>query len=192
MPLFVGLDLETTGLEPGDHRVIEFYAAAWSWDLIGAPEKVDELLLRINPERSIAADAQRVHHISLSDVERCPNWTIQGPKAHRALLDGDFIIAHNGKFFDGPFLNYEFQRIGLPKIEIPIIDTMLEGRWATPQGKVPNLGELCFATDVPYDDTPGKAHAADYDVDVMMQAFFKAVSWGFIKLPSPAFLSEAA
>jgi DNA polymerase-3 subunit epsilon len=54
---------------------------------------------------------------------------------------------------------------------------MKNGVWATPDGKKPNLEELCFACGVPYDKS--QSHKADYDVDVMMQAYFKAKSWGF-------------
>lgn len=48
-------------------------------------------------------------------------------------------------------------------------------------GKVPNLGELCFACGVYYDRE--KAHAAEYDVAVMLESFFIAHKKGFIQLP---------
>lgn len=188
--LIIGTDIETTGLEPGDHRIVEFYGSCYDWDGVGTPALKDELHLRIHPQRSMPVEAQRIHNISLADLEGCPIWDAVGSQVYRFLASGDLIIAHNGKFFDGPFINHELARIGLPQVNVPIVDTMLEGRWATPQGKVPNLGELCFACDVPYDATPGKAHAADYDVGVMMECFFRAVRWGWFKLPSPA--EEAA
>lgn len=186
--LIVGSDIETTGLEPGDHKVIEFYAEAWSWEPGREPEKLETTLLRIHPQRNIPIESQRIHKITLSDLEGCPTWDKVAEKAHRALVGADMIVGHNFKGFDMPFLNHEFMQAGLPPLNPQIIDTMLDGRWATPTGKVPNLGELCFACDIPYDTT--LAHSAAYDVDVMMQAFFKAVGWGWFKLPSP--LSEAA
>lgn len=48
-------------------------------------------------------------------------------------------------------------------------------------GKVPNLGELCFARGISYDRE--KAHAAEYDVTCMMEPFFIAHKKGFIQLP---------
>ena len=79
-----------------------------------------------------------------------------------------------------PFLNGELFRIGLPMINTFCVDTMLQCRWATPYGKYPNLGELCFATSTEYDTA--KAHGASYDVEVMMKSFFKGFNSGFINL----------
>ncbi|KCY89039.1 hypothetical protein J831_3542, partial [Acinetobacter baumannii 25691_8] len=39
---------------------------------------------------------------------------------------------------------------------------------------------LCFALNIDYD--PNAAHAADYDVDVMMQCFFAGLDRGFYKI----------
>jgi DNA polymerase-3 subunit epsilon len=179
----VGCDIETTGLEPGDHRIVEFYSVSYYWEPGCKPEKVKDLLLRINPERSIQIEAQRVHGISLEDLADEPRWLSVANEVRRELDEADLIIGHNIEGFDMPFINYELQRIKLPRIEKPLLDTMLRGRWATPQGKVPNLGELCFACDITYDTS--KAHAASYDVDVMMRSFFRAHEWGFFPLPSP-------
>jgi len=62
-----------------------------------------------------------------------------------------------------------------------VFDTMTEGRWATPDGKLPKLQELCFALEVEYDTN--KAHAAEYDVDVMMECLWKGIDCGFFTLP---------
>ena len=173
----LGLDIETTGLVPGEHRIIEYHGAMH--DETG--KRLSVLDVRIHPERSIQAEAQRVHGISLADLEGCENWNAVGPRVHAQMADADIFVAHNGDGFDLPFLNFEFKRIGLTEIKTPVVDTMLQGRWATPQGKVPNLGELCFATGVDYDATI--VHAASRDVQVMMTAFFRALKWGFFKLP---------
>jgi DNA polymerase-3 subunit epsilon len=91
------------------------------------------------------------------------------------------IVAHNGNGFDLPFIAAELLRIGSPVPNVQSVDTMLDGRWATPNGKYPNLEELCFAMDVPYDQK--LAHSAEYDVNVMLDCFFKALKMGFYKLP---------
>ncbi|SER27818.1 DNA polymerase-3 subunit epsilon [Faunimonas pinastri] len=187
MTLLAGTDIETTGLEPGDHRLVEFYAGLWD---LRSRKRVFELNQRIDPQRSIGIEAQRVHKISLGDLVGCPTWDMVAPKAHAVLSRADMIVAHNGDGFDLPFLNYEFKRVGLPPIEKPTVDTMLQGRWATPIGKSPNLGELCFACDMPYDAS--KAHAADYDVGVMMDCFFAGLDWGFYTLPEIEELARAA
>lgn len=190
--LIVGFDTETTGLEIGDHRIIEFYGSLWEI-VEGKFVKKDELNLRINPGRSIAAAAQAVHHISIQDLAGKPTWEMVAGSIHRFLEQADLLVAHNGRDFDLPFLNYEFKRVKLPALSASIFDTMQDGRWATPQGKVPNLGELCFACGIPYD--PSKAHAADYDVGVMMDCFRNGLAWGFYEFPDIAenmILREAA
>lgn len=178
--LIAGTDLETTGLDIGDHRIIEAYVGLWDSD---TRKLVKKTSLRINPQRSIMPAAQAVHKISIQDLQGCPVWdrSIAGV-VRDAIEEADFAVAHNGAGFDLPFLDYEFKRVGLGALTVPMFDTMIEGRWGTPQGKVPNLGELCFACGVAYD--PTKAHAADYDVERMMECFFKALDWGFYTLPA--------
>lgn len=175
--IFAGFDTETTGLEPGDHRFVELFVGVY--DLAGGRFK--SLLWRVNPERSIPAESQKIHGITLSELIREPTWDIVGPRVHTALTEVDFIVAHNGIGFDMPFVNHEFKRIGLPPINKPVVDTMLDGRWAHPYGKVPNLAELCWACGVDYDTS--KAHAADYDVDVMVECFIRGLEWGFFSIP---------
>lgn len=175
-----GYDTETTGIAYGDHRIIE--VAILTYDL--ATERLlDRYVQRIHPQRSIDAGAQRVHNIALADLVGEPVWKDVAPEVHRRLAGADLIVAHNGDGFDMPFTNYELARVGLPQITVPTFDTMLQGRFATPNGAVPNLGALCLACGVDYGTGLGKAHAADYDVEVMMQSFFNALRWGAIQLP---------
>lgn len=181
--LLVGTDIETTGLlgkdnKPGDHRIIELYAGLWD---TSTRAKVDELNLRIHPQRSILPAAQAVHGITIADLEGCPIWDHVAVRARTFIERGDAIVWHNGEGFDRPFIDGELERIKLPPLLLPGIDTMLEGRFATAMGTVPNLGQLCWSLGIEYD--ADKAHAADYDVDVMMQAFFRGLDWSFFQLP---------
>jgi DNA polymerase-3 subunit epsilon len=175
-----GLDIETTGLEWGEHRIVEVALLIYGEE--GALRT--KAVQRIDPQRSIQAKAQAVHGIALEMLVGCPTWEVVGPKFARLLDRCDLIVAHNGEDFDGPFVNHELQRLGLPAMRAPIFDTMKSARWATPLGKLPSLQELCFACDVPYN--PDQAHAAEYDVDRMMGCFFRGLDWGRFTLPSPA------
>lgn len=166
--LIAGLDLESTGLNQTDgHRIIECYIGLY--DPAAKLSKVDELNIRIHPQRGIDEEAQEVHGISLADLTGCPYWEEAAPLVHAFLSRSSAIVAHNGEWFDMPFLMGEFVRVGLPLIQRPLVDTLLQGRWATPEGALPNLGALAFACGVNYDKS--KAHAANYDVDVMMECF---------------------
>lgn len=181
--IIAGFDLETTGLEIGDHRIIEVYIGLYR----------DEHLLRkfhtlIDPKRSIGAEAMAVHKITMADVAGKPEWKEVAPTVQAYLAKADRWVAHNGREFDAKFLAYEFKRIGLQLPDRPIFDTM-DCVWATPDGKKPSLKELCFACGVEYLETSTTgtgAHAASYDVDVMMRSFFNAQRWGFIQLDTPA------
>lgn len=189
MALIAGLDLETTGLsQPEGHRIIE--VAVKLYDL-ETREPKGSFVQRINPERAISADAQRIHGIAFEDLVECPKWEEVAPKMVKVMKAVSGIVAHNGIGFDMPFVRGELMRIGLAMPDVYVIDSMLDARWATPNGKLPNLGELCFALDVHYD--PAKAHGADYDVEVMMACYFKGLDQGFFnKPPMPVALAAAA
>lgn len=170
-----GGDTETTGFLEPDHRFVELYTGLWR-----NGKKIFEFERKLNPERSIPLDAQRVHGITLQDVMGAQTWEQVAKAQHAVISKCDVIVFHNAEF-DWNFYKKEFERIGMTLPDIPVFDTMTEGVWATPDGKRPSLEELCLACDVEYDKT--KAHAAHYDVDVMMECFLKALDWGFYKLP---------
>lgn len=173
----LGLDTETTGfLDTGDHRFVEVYAGLWD-DTTGA--QIDAFYKRIHPGRSIPSPASNVHGILLSDLAGCPPFEEIAGELQAFMARGDYMVAHNGISFDGPFLDQEFMRVGLPAHRMRIIDTCTDARWATHNGKNPTLGELCFAMGVPYDASA--AHAASYDVEVMMQCFFTGRRWNYFQ-----------
>lgn len=179
--LIIGaLDLETTGFLEPDHRIVEVYVGLWK-----NGKRFYEYEQRIDPQRQIPAEAQRVHHISTSDVIGKPVWKDIAPKVLLILSKANVIVAHNGKEFDLPFLNMENKRVGVaPAPERQLIDTMLDGVWATHDGKKPRLEELCFACGIPYD--PALAHAAAYDVERMMECYFAGRASGDFAQPIPA------
>lgn len=179
-----GLDIETTGLEQEKgHRIIEFATLLYLYDeATGVVTPKGKFVQRINPQRAIDPGAFAVHGISYEDVAYCPTLEEVAPKIVKVMSACDLIVAHNGNGFDLPFIAAELLRIGQPIPDVQVVDTMVQGRWATPMGKLPNLGEFCFATGVEYDKE--KAHAAEYDVSVMMEGFFVALRKGFIQLPT--------
>lgn len=178
MRLVSGIDIETTGLSFADgHRIIEVGVLNCDLD---TGRLMSSYVQRINPQRPIDPKAQEVHGISYEMLANEPLWEQVAPNFHAHLAHAHCYVAHNGKGFDMPFIAHELSRVGLSLPEKPLVDTMLDGRWATPFGKLPNLGELCFATGTPYD--PNKAHGAAYDIAVMLAAFFKARRKGFFKI----------
>ena len=179
--IVTGVDTETTGVEQenGD-RIIEICFRAYDFDqTTGDSKLVDSYVQRIHPQRSITPKAQEIHGISIHDLAGCPVWDDVADKVVHMLEASDLLVAHNMDF-DGPFIALELLRIGKDVPEVESFCTMKEARWATPYGKLPNLGELCFALNVDYN--PTKAHGAEYDVDVMMKCFFEGRRLGFYKI----------
>ena len=166
-----GLDLETTGLDysEGD-KIIEICMRVYDYDTKALKLNYNK---RIQPNCRIKPKAQAVHGITAEDLVGCPTFDKVAAQVVTILNKCDVVVAHNGQSFDLPFLVWDFV-FKMP--EIKVVDTMQESRWATFNGKFPKLQELCEAMDVEYDVS--KAHAAEYDVDVMMNCFFKGVTLG--------------
>jgi len=183
--ILAGIDIETTGLLTSDHRIIEIYIGLWRDD-----KRIWHYEQRIDPERAISTDAQKVHGISIHDLLGEPKWGEIAPIVHGILNKVDVYVAHNGQEFDIPFIKKELERVGLQMPEKPILDTMLHAIWATSDGKKPKLSELAFACSVDYD--PALAHTASYDVDVMMTCLLKARQWGYFALPGETGFLTAA
>jgi DNA polymerase-3 subunit epsilon len=185
--LITGLDTETTGLEQAEgHRIIEI--ALLTYDA-ASRKLVDRYVQRIDPERAISAKAQEVHGISYSELVGMPKWEAVAPEVVARLQKTDLAVAHNMDF-DGPFIGGELLRVGQPIPNMDLFCTMQNGRWACADGKLPKLMELCFALGVEYDQA--KAHAADYDVMVMMDCLWRALDRGFYQLPYPTSAFKAA
>lgn len=171
--MIIGLDLETTGLNVGSDRIIELCFGLYNESCT----LVKNVTMRFNPHRPIDPKAQAVHHISMNDLINCPSFEEKAPVLNAILNKANLIVIHNAKF-DAPFLRYELESCGLQAPSVPVYDTMAESRWATPDGKWPKLGELCFACGVDYNAT--EAHAAEYDVNKMMECFKKTQELGYL------------
>jgi DNA polymerase-3 subunit epsilon len=186
---FTGFDLESTGLhwEKGD-RIIEMNLQVWRWEdrkrVINWTSKIS------NDGQPINRKAQEVHGIAAVDLIGAPKFADVAEKIDTILSRSSAIVAHNGAGFDGPFLAHEMGKVGRKLPDIFLFDTMIEGMFASYDTKPPSLQELCWAMDVEYD--PAKAHAAEYDVEVMMQSFFNAVDLGYFDVSEIINAKEAA
>jgi DNA polymerase-3 subunit epsilon len=181
----VGLDIETTGLKVEDgHKIIEICIGAYRYETeTGELTKVGNFWTqRINPGRDIDPKAYAVHKISLADLMGKPTWEQVAPKVSKFLEWCGVGVAHNANF-DFPFIGYELVRIGMDIPALDIVDTMQLGKTATPLGTAPSLQALAAMCDEEYDTS--KAHAAEYDVEVMMNSFAKCLKWGVFEIAVP-------
>ena len=180
-PLIIGLDTETTGLhaDKGD-RIIEIccmvYKPVERKRLINLTRRFS------NQGKEINKKAQEVHGISAADLIGKPNFSTFAPQLSEVFEKAKIGVAHNAEF-DFKFLAHHMAEAGYPlPPDLIIFDTMGEGMTTSYDAKPPSLREFCWAMGIEYD--PALAHAADYDVQVMMDAFFVALERGHLTLPN--------
>jgi len=181
MTTLVGcLDFETTGVDVAKDRIIQVGLI-----VVELETGVERLVFerRINPGMHISASAVAVHGLTDSDVAKAPPFATIAPGLVKLLGAVKLLVGHNIERFDCAMLAHELVRVGVSAVSFPpVFDTMMQGRAATDDGKIPTLGELCFAFDTPYD--AALAHDALYDVRVNMQAFRRGWELGLFQVPN--------
>lgn len=87
------IDLETTGIDPKDHRIIEIAA----FDLLDSGDIVHAGSHLVNPGRDIPPEASAVHHLIAADLADAPPigevWPLYFGAGHPTIL-----AAHNADF----------------------------------------------------------------------------------------------
>jgi len=180
MTLVIGLDTETTGLKVDKgHRIIEFCGHVHR---IEDRKLLVDLTTRIsNQGKTIDKKAEEVHGISTADLIGRPHFKKIAPKIDQIFKKVKIAVAHNASF-DFEFLAHHMAEAGYPlPRDLIIFDTMGEGMTSSYDAKPPSLREFCWSMGVDYD--PSAAHAAEYDVRVMMDAFFAAIERNHFQLP---------
>ena len=163
----VVLDTETTGLSPSQgHRIIE----------IGCLEMIDrrmtgrEFHCFLHPDREIDEAAQRVHGISLNDLETAPRFAEIADAFLEFIASAELII-HNAEF-DVGFLEYELGLMGHVKPKIAehatVLDTLSLARKLHP-GQRNSLDALCKRYEV--DASNRDVHGAIIDSDLLARVY---------------------
>ncbi|KAL3686956.1 hypothetical protein R1sor_013265 [Riccia sorocarpa] len=109
-------DIETTGLHPAYHRIIEFAAR----DLAGGEYSTIQTL--VNPGREVPLESERIHKISSKMVNNpeVPRWRdvalaiVRFVDSRRKGQGPVILVAHNGRRFDVPFIMKEFRDCDVP------------------------------------------------------------------------------
>ena len=107
----VFFDLETTGLDVSNDRIVEL-----SYLKLFPDGTSENKTLRLNPLRPIGEEAYEVHHISDEDVKDCPTFKDVAEELCKVFVDAD-LAGYNSSHFDIPLLAEEFLRAGI-KIDI--------------------------------------------------------------------------
>lgn len=161
-------DTETTGLSAREDRIIEFGGI----ELVNRFPTGRTFHHYINPQgHAIHPDAQAVHGISEADLVGKPSFAdLAGELVE--FLDGAMLIAHNASFDIG-FLDAEFSRIGMPRIDpAMVIDTLAMARRKHPMG--PNtLDALCRRYGI--DNSHRTKHGALLDSELLAEVYIELI-----------------
>lgn len=99
-------DLETTGLTPGEDRMVEI-----AYEKILPSGEIQASAVRVNPGIPMPEDARRIHGISDADVADAPSFSKLAYELWSAF-EGVDVGGFNVLGFDLPFLRGEFSTVG--------------------------------------------------------------------------------
>lgn len=162
------LDTETTGFNAtaaeNPDRLIEFAGL----EMVNRQFTGHNLHLYVHPERDIPEEAIAVHGITLAQLTDKPKFAAVAQDIFEFIKGAELII-HNAEF-DLRFLNAEFARVGLPKVETvcSVIDTLAMARDLYP-GQKNSLDALCGRLDV--DRSRRVLHGALIDCELLGEVY---------------------
>lgn len=113
---FTVLDLETTGLSPGNDRITEVGAVK-----VHRGEVIGQLATLVHPGRPIPPAITSVTGITDAMVRDQPPVETVLPMLLE-FVRGTVLVAHNARF-DTSFLDAELGRHGYPPLSLPVVDT---------------------------------------------------------------------
>ena len=141
---FVVVDTETTGSTAAQDRVIEIGAVK-----VRAGKILDTYQTFLNPERFIPHNVMQIHNISDMMVKDAPTFGVIADELLSFMGEESIFTAHNVEF-DREFLNYEFQRIGYPRLIHQPLCTLKLARKLFPDFKKHNLVSLAETLRIPH------------------------------------------
>lgn len=156
---FIAVDVETTGMNAYDNRVMELGAVRFR---DGKP--VDSFSTLVNPRQWIPCDITRLTGITNTMVQDAPSeekaWTEFAEFLGEAMNGETVIVAHNARF-DLSFLEASFHRLGIPA-KLAFMDTLSLSRKymkGLRNYKLSTVGDVCGFRNK-------KAHRAVTDAEV--------------------------
>ncbi|MBF0417236.1 MAG: DNA polymerase III subunit epsilon [Magnetococcales bacterium] len=163
MTRLIALDTETTGLSPskGD-RIVEIGCV----ELIQM-RKGETRRWFINPERSIPAEATRIHGITDEQVAHEPIFKLVAEE-FLTFIGSDPLVIYNAGF-DLGFLNAELGRIKRPLLDVSrVIDALMMARKRFPGAKA-DLDSVCKRLKI--DNSHRKLHGALLDAELLADVY---------------------
>lgn len=172
MERIICFDIETTSFDykNGD-RIIEIGAV----EILGNKITDNHFHEYINPEgREIPKESFKIHNISNEFLKNKPTFKNIAPK-FLEYLNGSKIVAHNGKGFDFPFINFELSKINLPNIkEEQQLDSILMARNRIWDIKNFTLDEIAKYFNVSLDKRKD-GHGALIDSEILANVYLNLI-----------------
>lgn len=146
---FVALDVETTGLRPLTHRVIEVAAIRYR-----NGRETESFVSFVQPGKALPATIINLTGIRDEDLEDAPDFA-QIAEELLAFLGDDLIVGHNIGF-DIAFISGEFKRLNRPGLNNQRFDTLGAANRLLPEVRRKSLSKLASALGIP----EGRSHRA--------------------------------
>lgn len=157
---FVAIDIETTGLSPENHKIIEVGALK-----VREGEVVDTLSVLINPEVSLPSQITALTGITDSMLIGEEPFSEVSQSIYEFIAE-EPLLGHNIRF-DYSFLKYHLENGGYT-ITNKLMDTLRIAKGLHPEMASRSLGSMCAR----YNLVNEAAHRAYEDARVTMQLYF--------------------
>ena len=135
---YVVFDIETTGLDTWRDRIVEIGAVK-----VVDGQVVDEFEMLMNPGIPMPAAAGAINNITDEMLATADFPGVVLYKFHQFISDVDFLVGHNAKRFDYPFLEAEFDRHFVKFEPFQVKDTVWESRRKIKGLRSYSLAALC-------------------------------------------------
>lgn len=159
---YVSFDLETTGLSSRMEEIIEIGAVKMKNGM-----QEDSFQTFVNPGKPLSKFTTELTNITNDMVKNAPNLEEAITKFLEFSKDC-ILVAHNA-IFDISFVKNAINKLGLPKLENPIIDTLPLSRYLYSEHRSHTLGAVARRFNIEYDEDV--AHRADYDAKILANVF---------------------
>ncbi|MCP4336314.1 MAG: PolC-type DNA polymerase III [Mycoplasma sp.] len=164
---YIVFDLETTGLSPICHEIIEFGAIKLKNGVI-----IDRKQFFIKPKTPISDFTTNLTGITNEMLDNCIDEFV-GIKEILDYFQDSVLIAHNAPF-DMGFIYQKIDQYNLDEVNFTYIDTVAVAKILEPTAKRFNLEKVATRMGHKYD--PSIAHRADYDAEVLTNVWLTMIS----------------
>jgi len=161
---YVVFDIETTGLDTDNSRIIEIGALRiLNGEIVGTFDKL------INPGIHISEEITNINGISNEMVKDADYPGVVLNEFNRFISGVEFLVGHNAYRFDYPFIQSEFKRNFIKHDKLYVKDTLFIARKKIPRLRSYSLKNL----SVHFSIVNQTAHRALSDVYATYELFKK-------------------